>query len=286
MTLYGRRVRVTVAGLVATQSLRIGFTVERQADATQTTGRVSIYNLSPSRANQIYSRSEAITIEAGYPDTIATIFDGQVQRVRQPRQGLAHITLIELGDKVNASGRLGGVTSRSYAGPVSVRAVVRDMVLDMDAADPLSRISIGPLRAIPESATVTDFAYSGSAREGLTTLLRKFSLTWFEDDGVIRFNYPSRRGGNAPVQADDNERALQPDAPTIDISPLNGLVGAPLPTDEGAELKMFLNPQARVGGRLNLTSEALSGSFRIVGLRHDGDSWQGPFSTWTDLRNL
>ena len=95
MTLYGRRVRVTVAGLVATQSLRIGFSVERQADATQTTGRVSIYNLAPSRANQIYTRAEAITIEAGYPDTIATIFDGQVQRVRQPRQGLAHITFIE-----------------------------------------------------------------------------------------------------------------------------------------------------------------------------------------------
>ena len=89
-----------------------------------------------------------------------------------------------------------------------------------------------------------------------------------------------------PVQADANERALQPDAPTIDVTPLNGLIGAPLPTDEGAELKMFLNPQAKIGGRLNLTSETLSGSFRIVGLRHDGDSWQGPFSTWTDLRNL
>ena len=75
-----------------------------------------------------------------------------------------------------------------------MRAIVRDLVNDMDAADPLSRISVGPLRAIPESASVTDFAYSGSASEGLTILLSKFGLTWFEDDGVIRFNYPSAQG--------------------------------------------------------------------------------------------
>ena len=102
-------------------------------------------------------------------------------------------------------------------------------------------------------------------------MLRKTNAGWFEDDGVIRFT---------------REAATQVDAPTIDVSPQNGLIGAPLPTDEGAECKMFLNPQAKIGGRLNLTSETLSGSFRIVGSRHDGDSWQGPFSTWVDLRNL
>ena len=78
----------------------------------------------------------------------------------------------------------------------------------------------------------------------------------------------------------------QPDAPTVTISPETGLVGSPLSTDEGAECTMFLNPQAKVGGVLALTSEALSGSYRIVGLRHDADNWSGPFTTWVDLREL
>ena len=35
---------------------------------------------------------------------------------------------------------------------------------------------------------------------------------------------------------------------------------------------MFLNPEVKIGGVLALTSETLSGSYRIVGLRHDADN--------------
>ena len=92
-----------------------------QADETQTTGTVAIYNLAPARQQQIFERQGPIQIEAGYPDTVASIFDGQVQRVRHPRQNLARITIIELGDMVRDAGRTGAVSSRSYDGPVTAR---------------------------------------------------------------------------------------------------------------------------------------------------------------------
>ena len=64
-------------------------------------------------------------------------------------------------------------------------------------------------------------------------------------------------------------------------------MGAPLATDEGAECTMFLNPQAKIGGTLNLSSSTLTGSYRIVGLRHEGDNWgQGRFISWCDLREF
>ena len=66
MVLYGRHISVSVAGLVITEP-RIRAVVERQADATETTGSVAIYNLAPSREGQIYERAEAIQIQAGYP---------------------------------------------------------------------------------------------------------------------------------------------------------------------------------------------------------------------------
>ena len=260
MVLYGRHISVKVAGLAITEP-RIHVLVERQADSTETTGYVDIYNLAPARERQIYQRSARIAIEAGYPDTIATIFEGQVQRVRHPRQNLARITHIELGDHVRSLQNLGGFTSRSYAGTIPITFIIPDFVLDMG-------LQLGPLGLVVAEVQVTDFAWAGPSAEGLTVLLRKANTRWFEDDGVVRF-----------------ARARpQRDAPTVTISPRNGLVGSPLLTDEGAECVMFLNPLVRIGGILELSSDALSGRYRIVGVRHDADNWADPFVTWVDLR--
>ena len=217
MTLYGRRISVTVAGQTITEP-RINFTVERQADRTQTTGQVSIYNLSPGREQQIYQRASDITIEAGYPDTIAAVFQGEVQRVRRPRQNLARITVMELGDNVRSPRRVGGITNRTYLGPNFIRRIITDIVDDMGesivltlaeqtsphAIGGISRFDLGPLDAIPEDATMTDFAFAGPSAEALSIACKRVAAYWYEDDGVIRF----RRLNEA-----------QPDAPTINVSP-------------------------------------------------------------------
>ena len=97
------------------------------------------------------------------------------------------------------------------------------------------------------------------------------SLGWFEDDGVVRF----RRANTA-----------QPDAPTVLLSPRYGLIDVPIPTDEGVECRMFLNPQVRIGTVIQLNSKEINGQFRSVGMKHDADNWKGMFSTWVDLRDL
>ena len=231
--------------------------------------------------------------------------------MQRPRQHLARITHIELGDLVRAPDRLGGVTSRSYAGPVFLRTVVADIVDDMfvtptqaeiDALAAQSRdvtpfslsdlnplntiqvlrdafggleipgaLTLGPLDAIPAGATVTDYTYTGVSTQALTALLKRVNVRWFEDDGVVRFR-----------SAD----STQPDAPSLMVTPMTGLVGAPEPTDEGAEVVMFLNPQAKIGGQLSLQSDTLTGQYRIVALRHEFDNWDGAFTTWTDLREM
>ena len=62
--------------------------------------------------------------------------------MRRPRENLAHITHIELGDAVRSRDTLGGITSRSYDGPVTVRQIAADFVRDMG-------LTFGPLDAIP-----------------------------------------------------------------------------------------------------------------------------------------
>lgn len=293
MTLYGRRISVEVAGLTISEP-RISLSIARQADQTQTTGHVNIYNLAPERSQQIYERGRGVVIRAGYPTTIAQIFAGNSQRVLRPRQDLAHITHIRLGDTVHAAGRLGGVTARSWAGPVRVREIVADLVADLfrnptdletldiaagfiqslfegdlSSFGGVTGFRLGPLDAIPAGATVTDWSWSGSSAAGLTVILKRVGCAWFEDDGLIRF----RRVGMG-----------QADAPRIVASPATGLVGAPAETDDGVEATVFLNPLVRKGGTLDLRSETLTGVYTIVGLRHDADNWEGAFTTWMDLR--
>ena len=217
MTYFGRRIVVDVAGLTISEP-RINVLVERQSDSTQTNGHVDIYNLSDGHAQLIYDRGTTITVQAGYPTTLATIYQGAVQRVIKGRQQLAHITSIKLGDLVKQGGsvnRLGGVTSRSYDGPVLARQIVTDLVSDIG-------LEAGPLDAIPADATIENFAFTGPADAALNVALQKVGVKYFSDGSVIRFRPLGTAG-----------RMAQPDAPSVSISPATGLVGVPAVTDDG-----------------------------------------------------
>ena len=222
--LYGRRIEVVVAGLTITEP-RITVELDRHIDRTQDRGRVSIYNLSPEHEKRIYERGGPITVSAGYPQTIAIIFDGEVQRVIRAREQLAKITHIKIGDQVRHKSRLGGVFNGSYAGPEPTRRIATDIIESLG-------LIVGPLDNIPEGATFDNFYWTGPADSALDALLRPVKCTWFEADGVIRIN---------------RVNMVQPDAPTIFLSPENGLIDSPIPTDEGAEVRMFLNPAVVMG---------------------------------------
>ena len=272
--LYDRRIRVEVAGLTV-EDLRITFEIEREADATQNKGTVSIFNLAPANEERIYKRSDEIRVNAGYPETVALLYAGHVERVQRMRQQLARRTVIKLGDTVRRSGRenprLGGVYSATLKGPVAIREIVRGIAAALE-------LPLGPLDTIPVDATWTNWAFSGPASAAMSAALRRVKCTWYEDNGKIRINRPRPAGTGADLQSD---------APTIFLSPDNGLIDRPIETDEGAEANMLLDPAVMVGCRIDLESDSLSGAWKVVALRHTGDNWRGGhFRTWVELRAL
>lgn len=268
--LFRRAVRLTVAGLVIEEGLRLNFELERSIDATQDRGTVKIYNLSEEHSARIEERGRAVTLEAGYLDGagLAVLFVGEAQRVRAGRDRLAHIVTIDIGDQVRQKNRLGGVYSDSLAGPVSVRRIAQRIIAAMELAP-------GPLDNIPADATFTNWHEGGSrpASASLTTLLATVDCTWFEEDGLIRIN----RVGMGQV-----------DAPSLTTSPQTGLIETPRPTDQGLELRMFLEPRVRIGAALTIEGVEIdrSGPWKIVSIRHKGDSWSGPFETALDMREF
>ena len=261
--LFGRIVRVAIANLLISD-LRIQAKVSRPADGTQTTGFVKIYNLAKDRERQVYERGAQLRVDAGYPSTLATIFTGQAQRIRRKRQidqAVNRVLHIDLGDETHAKGRLGGVTSRAYAGSESVRNVAIDFAADMGLA---ARVD-----AIPSSLRVQDWSASGAITDALTDLLSPHQLGWHEDDGVI-----------VVTQVGAASAAAQ----TVALSATTGLVGIPEETDEGARFQMLLNPAVKRGSRLLVDSETAAGLWRVVSLDHDADNRGGRFITSVEAR--
>ena len=270
--LYDRRIRVNVAGLTI-EELRMTFVVERAIDPSQNGGEVVIYNLGRDTETLVYERADTVRIEAGYPQTQALVFDGFAERILRVRERLARQVHIKLGDAVRKAGAqpvLSGITTQSIRGPVRVVEVVQRIARDIG-------LPLGPLDAIPPSATVAHWVYTGPAGPGLTAALRGVGCTWFEADGIIRINRPRLPGRAMP----------QSDAPTVQVSRNTGLIDRPIETDDGAEVVMLLNPAVVIGCRIELDSDALKGAWKVVALRHEADNWRGgSFTTWVDLRAL
>ena len=183
--LYGRQIRVEVAGLVIILP-RITVSIDKQSDDTQAKASISVYNLRETNETAIYERGEGIVVAAGYEERIDTIFKGTVQRVIRERESMESIVRIQAGDEVHAVERLRGVTCRTYAGPVTVRQLVMDLAADL-------MLPTGPLDALPAGATRTDWSWSGPTDSALANVLRPLDLYFFEDDGVVRIAGKGRR---------------------------------------------------------------------------------------------
>ena len=263
--LFRRQIVVQVAGLTITEP-RINLEVEREIDETQATGRIDVYNLAPQHEQRIYEREGPVVVSAGYPETLATIFEGQAQKITRAREKLAFITRIKVGDQVRKAGRIGGIFTRSYEGAVPIRQIATDIAESMG-------LPLGPLDNIPAGATFDNFYWSGaSASSAMTVLLRRVDCRWFESDGVIRINKTG---------------TVQSDAPPITVSPSTGLVGTPVATDEGAEVTLFLNPAVVLGCKMTIEDTlTLAGDYKVVSMRHTADNWEGNFQTFCELRPL
>ena len=274
--LYDRRIRVKTAGLTI-ENLRITLEVSREIDPTQNTGTVVIHNLSPENESLIYKAPDRITVEAGYPETQALVFDGFIEQVSRVRERLSRQTVIKLADSMRGGEhgdrkRLGGMSVRAYEGSVSIRQIVTDISTDLGL--PIANIEI-----IPEGATWYYWRWSSRADAALTIALRRVRCTWFEQDGVIRINRPKPAGDGAEVQGD---------APTIPLNPETGLIDRVVETDDGAEAYSLLNPAIVIGCRIDLSSAVFpASSWKVVALTHAGGNWTGDqFRTWVDLRRI
>ena len=262
-TLFRRVVRCEVADRTFDR-LKIAFLIERESDETPPAGRIEIFNLAVATEDEVLERGREISLEAGYPETVAEIFRGRVEKVSRLRSGTSRITAIDVTSEAQAPDRLGGVTSHSFGGEVPIRQIVTDMAGDLG-------LGITGLENIPGDATASNWVWSLSTAAGLTVILNRVECTWYEDDGEIRVN----KIGKASAGAGD-----------LEVDAFSGLIGVPTFTDEGASITTLLNPLVRVGTQVTVRSKTVDGVWKVASMAHVGDNWTGPFQTRMSLRSL
>ncbi|MHB8736318.1 MAG: hypothetical protein ACYC6M_13535 [Terriglobales bacterium] len=261
----------------APDGLRLTFKVTRSLRAKPPLAEVSIYNLSTDSRHYVESDSWPVRIEAGYLAGFGQIFAGDISDAWSNRHGQTKAdwrTVIKARDGWRAFTRR--YVSKSF-GPGTPKASAVQALFDAmglpAASDALAQI---------QGVYATGTALSGVAADYLDDICTSYGLRWLVQDGEIQIL--SETGSTT-------ESAVL-------LSPDTGLIGFPedhqLSSAGGAKSKAvkgkytrvvaLLNPGLRPGRRVILKSREVSGDFRAVEVRHEGDTHSDKWQSEVVLR--
>lgn len=280
---YGRSVRVTVGPKAGGQArtwtsdtyqppapgiapvlvsgLRIAFEAKRDNASQPSQGSVKLYNLSVSSRSWLQSDSLQLSLEAGYGDTLRSIFVADVADVFHDKQGTDWVTTIEAGDGERAY--RGATISFSGAPGISRRRVFEELARALGAV-------LGEIPSLPDTAYRTGVTLTGPVAGHLDALCAELGLRWSLQSGVLRV---IPRGGSTSRSA-------------VLVSSESGLIGHPAlrRTDDGkagVKFTVRLNGLLVPGNPVVVDDEQARGTFVIEKVHHSGDSGYAPPYTST-----
>ena len=254
--LYLRKVRLTIASLVGSptliEKLRINFDVTKTNESNPNRSKIEVYNLSEQTRSLFEDKKTRLVLEAGYVNTVATIFQGNITKAYHKRDGTDIITTAELGDGDNRyrNARM----DKGFPPGISADQVIKDI------SDELG-LPISSKKGVPNFKYANGLALSSVVRNHLDMLAAKFNFEWSIQDETLQI-IPRGEGTDDGI---------------ILISSSSGLVGSPSKVDKGVEFETLLMPTLRPGRRVQLESKFVNGIFKLRTVAHVGDSHTGTF---------
>lgn len=242
--LYLRRVQVTASAKGADEGLdfsnfRIKFSVQQSTLEAPNTADVRIYNLSDQTISILQKGGEfsRVRILAGYDGNFGLLFDGTVVQTRAGRENPTDTYF----DFVCADGDIAynyAVVNQSLAAGHSAQdvldAVSRSMQphgVSMGYAPPLSG------QVSPRGRTLY-----GMSRTYMRDLAKTNNATWSIQNGQLILI--------------PNGQAI-PDTQAIVLNADTGMVGLPVQTQLGIVVRSLLNPQIKIGRRLQINNKSV-----------------------------
>lgn len=176
---------------------------------------ISIYNTTSDYRTLVAQEGFTVTLDAGYMDKHAIIFDGVVNNVTHTKNGLDIITTLYCSSSV-----------RNYDNPVQLS------MQNITVTDLLKKIceENGVNYVLPFTrADVVTKSYSGTLARVIAMLCFDYDLSAGIDNGVLIFKDKKRTSDEIP-------------APEIyTFTPLTGVLGSPTVNERGVSFKTLMN---------------------------------------------
>lgn len=264
--------------------LRIQFEIVKTLDATPNSATIKVFNLNDDHVAQIENEYNDIILTAGYRDSFADIFAGNIQFVAHYRQHTDHITEITAGDG-DRDYRNAFVNETLTAGSTDEDAVDRILATMGDTTKGTVQLA--------NERRVRGTIYTGQARDALTQIARKNGCNWSIQDGKLQMIRTDAMVGNAHV-----------------LTAETGLLEAPEHNDKGISVKCLLNPLIGVNSAIKLDNSAIrlkqqkqkplktpkeqapavrlnkEGIYKVVKLTHQGDNRSNEWYTLLECIGL
>jgi hypothetical protein len=213
-----------------------------QADAeTPNTAHIRVLNLAASTAKTVQKEFQSVRLQAGYETgNYGTIFEGQIARFRTGRLDAKDSFLDILGGDGDKAFQFAYVNKTMAAGSSmqdrmsAAAAAMQPFGVQYDASGyPLP----GTGGVLPRGKVLF-----GLAKDQMGTTADTASATWSIQNGqVVVIPMTGYLSGEAVV-----------------LNSGTGLIGVPEATENGVEAEMLLNPQVRIGTRVQIDNSLIN----------------------------
>lgn len=279
---FGRGYRLSLyneegEGLVV-EHLRLRFQLTKTLLGYPTRGTIEIYNLSEENIQRITRRLTSMRLEVGYAGALASIFGARIMNFYKRRIGTDSVFVLILSG--HAVQWQGSVFSKTYEAGITPSNILRDVVGSFDAV-----ITGNILEGEDWQGKLSSVTHAGGSVEIMNKLAKDYNFDWFIEENQINI---VARG-----------RVLQ-DRPVFVITPATGLIGSPTLTELGADFRVFLNPEIRLGREVQMTTQFVElgqeglefrkvrntadGLYKTMDIRYLGDThgneWYCDLITW------
>ncbi len=268
------RVGTAAGNAIDLSEMHIRFMVRNATVSTLKRAEITIYNLSPATAKQIQNEFTVVTLSVGYGDGLAQIFSGEIAIIKQGAENPADSFLYILAQDTDAavnSGIINGTLAAGWTQQIAFSRIAKEWAS--------AGVQIGYNPPLPATAAPRGKVLFGMTRDAMDGVAQASWMDWYIEDGQLNMLSPL---------------AVLPGAP-IKINSHTGMLGIPVQTVQGLEIRTPLSPRIRVGRLIQvdnaevvqqrlvsrqfdmvqqqfLPSPAADGLYRVGCVTHAGDT--------------
>lgn len=255
-------------------SLQIKFQVHQGDIQTPNSADIRVYNVSAETAQRIQKEFSKVILQAGYEGNFGTIFSGTAVQLRRGRESSIDSYLdITAGDGDQAYNF--ALMNKS----LSAGSTATDRLRAITGAMAPHGVDRATTAQLPDNRLARGKVMFGLARDHARALANNTQTDWSIQDGQLTLIPKSAYlPGEIPV-----------------ITAATGMIGMPEQTQDGIKLTCLLNPNIKMGGRIQLDNASIQqfkfglslgsfaqnafvpsldndGIYRVLRMEHAGDT--------------